>query len=239
MTRDMSAYELAVELAGRELMQGIQEWSDRRRAFLYGAFASTDSPWVDKARLAYLNMVAIPGWTASVGDQLLAELDIRENAELYAAVGGFDISEILQGLGSWWSPSATWYRSGRDLRDAVDQLPEFEQLTELLLGAGANSLTRFFDTIVSGGLRALRLRKTGIKSSRNRDVAFVVEMARVRGLLFATGPNEVGRYLSDATVSAREIGEVLQSRRRSRDHEIKADGSMSLNERSSGPRTAT
>lgn len=60
-------------------------------------------------------MSEVGGFVASVGDELSCELDIREHAELYAAVGGFDVNEITHGLGVGRSPSATWFQLGETL----------------------------------------------------------------------------------------------------------------------------
>ena len=96
-----------IELARRELMQGLEEFPERRRSYLYNQFSvpGDGDRWVDRAARAYQSMTSIGGWTSSVGDLLLAELDVRDNADLYAAVACVDIAEISGGLGAWWSPS--------------------------------------------------------------------------------------------------------------------------------------
>src|SRR5436190_1115063 len=94
--------ETLTELADLELFQGLETPGGRpseRRRELYELFGSPDEPWATKAQEAYAAMARNGGYVASVGDQLSAEVDILENAEMYAALGGFSVSEITTGLG--------------------------------------------------------------------------------------------------------------------------------------------
>jgi hypothetical protein len=201
-----------------ELLQGIlpAESLERRRS-LYDSFGTPEDLWTDKARAAYAAMSEIDGFVASVGDQLSCELDIREHADLYAAVGGFHASEITHGLGVW-SPSATWFLSGKalaereELRDPAND--DFPAASQLLLDAGAHNLASFFSRVAAGGLR---LASSGGRAPwlrrRRREVLFVAEVARMRGLLFREGPKEGGRYLGGEPL---EVIDLIEAVTRSR-----------------------
>lgn len=207
--------ELLATLARIELLQGIPspesagERSTQRRS-LYETFGTKEDRWVDRARAAYMAMSRAGDFVASVGDQLLCELDIREHAELYAAIGGFHSSEITHGLGAWWSPSARWFLSGSalaasaNLEDPVND--DFAAITRLLLDAGADNLASFFARIAEG---SLRLAESGgrrpWRRRRRRQFLLLAEIARMRGLRFRDGPDDYGRYLSDELVNAAEL----------------------------------
>jgi hypothetical protein len=206
--------ESLAALARMELLQGIREESADQRRSLYDRFGGKNDRWIDKARNAYAAMREVNGFVASVGDQLSCELDIRENAELYAAIGGFDVSEITHGLGSWWSPSATWFQSGRALADNAGlrdpALEDFEAASRLLLEAGAHSLATFFSAVAAGGVRLFA--STGRRHSR-REFGFVAEVARRRGLVFRKGPDLNGHYLRGEHVNMTDmINTVTRSR---------------------------
>jgi hypothetical protein len=209
--RDPSA-----ELALLELRQGIDanqspEFPIRRRD-LYDLYGRPDDPWVEKARAAYAAMSRHDGLIASVGDQLAAELDVREHAELYAAVGGFDVTEITQGLGAWWSPSATWFRDGPIFAEAPYEGPE--PIETLLRDAGANALANFFATVVEGGLPLVGSPSLfPWRRRRQREFAFIISVAHARSLLFRAGPDERGHYLRDDKVSSDEILDAIGGRR--------------------------
>jgi hypothetical protein len=164
-------------------------------------------------------MGAAGGFVASVGDELSCELDIRENAELYAAVGGFDVSEITHGLGAWWSPSAAWFQTGQVLISTEElrslALEDFEATSRLLLDAGAHALANFFATVVSGGQRVLNSGGLLLWRRRaRRELLFVTEIARVRGLLFRDGPDEDGHYLRGEPINVAEIVDTVTRSRR-------------------------
>ena len=212
--------ELLIQLARLELLQGVlPQESAERRSSLYDSFGAAEDRWVDKARNAYSAMSATNGFVASVGDELSCELDIRENAELYAAVGGFDVSEITHGLGAWWSPSAAWFQTGQILI-ATDGLrglafEDFEATSRLLLEAGARALANFFATVTSGGQRLLSSGGRLLWRRRaRRELLFVTEIARVRGLLFRDGPDEDGHYLRGEPVDVAEIVDTVTRSRR-------------------------
>lgn len=225
-TADFDAEGLEA-LARLELLQGTLPLEQANLSQRYEAYGAADDPWTAKAAVAYRAMHDHGGWVASVGDELAVELDIRENAELYAAVGGFDVSEITQGLGVWWSPSATWFQLGRTLLAPQIQLgpPEFEQprsseleafnaLSQTLLEAGAQVLTTFFTTIATSGARLVEATgRSGRRRGHQREFAFVAEFARQRALLFRDGPDSNGRYLAWREVSERQLSEVLESAR--------------------------
>jgi len=212
-------------LARLELLQGIQgtDAAGRRRR-LYNRFGAPEDPWVRKARVAYESMHHVDGFVASVGDQLSCELDVREHADLYAAVGGFDVSQITQGLGAWWSPSATWFESGRSLAAqaglANPDSEDFEAMSRLLLDAGAHNLATFFFTVATGGLELISSSDWLWRRSR-KELAFVVEVARVRGLLFQDGPDENGRYLREEDVKESDILGAFAHPKRERPFKVK------------------
>ncbi len=219
MSADGFETDPSAELALLELRQGINgnqfdpEFAAKRRE-LYGFFGEPDDPWVEKARAAYAAMSSHEGpVVATVGDQLAAELDVREHAELYAAVGGFDVTEITQGLGAWWSPSATWFRDGRVFVETPEE--EHRQTTDkLLLDAGANALATFFATVAEGGLPLVRRRSLSPwRRTRQREFAFIIWVAHTRSLLFRAGPDEHGHYLRDDRVSRDEILDAIGGRR--------------------------
>jgi hypothetical protein len=204
-------------LARTELLQGIlSEESPEERTSLYRRFGAENDSWINNARNAYAAMRTVDGFVASVGDQLSCELDIRENAELYAAVGGFGISEITHGVGSWWSPSATWWQSGRALADNEGlrnpASEDFEAVSRLLLDAGAHSLATFFSAVAAGGLRLVT--STSRRSRRHRQFRFVAEVALRRGQLFQDGPDENGHYLRGEPVSVTDIIDAVKRPRR-------------------------
>jgi hypothetical protein len=210
-------HEMVVSLARIELLQGIlrEESSDRRQS-LYDNFGSSGNRWIDRARSAYEAMSEIPGWTSSVGDQLLAEIDIREHAELYSAVGGLEVTEITHGRGTWWSPSATWFWYGSELIASAELIDpvgaDFDEAAQLLLEAGAHSLARFFSAVVTGGLASLDSGRNGAFSRKHfKEAAFVVEVARMRGLLFRDGPDRNGRYLGRESVQTEDIVGMLKN----------------------------
>jgi hypothetical protein len=211
--------ESATALARIELLQGIlPAESAAQRSELYDSFGVPGVPWPVKARAAYAAMSEIGDYVASVGDQLACELDIREHAELFAAVGGFHPNEITHGLGGWWSPSATWFLSGGTLVARADLSEpasrDFPAASRLLLDAGAHNLASFFSRVAAGGLR---LASAGGRAPwsrrRRREILFVAEVARARGLLFRDGPRADGRYLGREPVDVTElIEEVTRSR---------------------------
>lgn len=201
--------EALYALARFELLQGFQLRDvENQRRQLYNRFGAPEDPWIRKAWIAYGAMHQMRGFVASVGDQLSCELDIREHAGLYAAVGGFDVREITQGLGAWWSPSATWFQSGRTLAAgaglANPDSEDFESMSRLLLDAGAHSLASFFAKVTEGGVRLISLGGKRWRR-RRREFAFIAEVARIRGLLFRDGPDENGRYLREEDVKEADI----------------------------------
>jgi hypothetical protein len=213
--------EPLVTLARIELLQGIlpqgelsAEASQQRRS-LYDSFGTPEDPWVDKARAAYAAMSEVGGFVASVGDQLCCELDIRENAEMYAAVGGFEVSEITHGLGAWWSPSGTWFHSGPALAESAlltdPAFEDFPALSRLLLDASANNLASFFARVAAGGLRlATAGARVPWTRRRRRQFLLMAEVARARGLLFRDGPHADGRYLGEEQVEVKDLVEVVR-----------------------------
>ncbi len=204
-------------LARLELLQGVvpPEESASLRDLIYLRLPA--GLWVDRARIAYEEMAGRGGFVASVGDLLSAELDILDQASLYAAIGGFPASEITHGLGAWWSPTATWFQSGRvlleesNLEDPTGA--DFDVFSQLLLRAGARSLVTFFAAVASGGQRAVDSPRARRRPRTDaRAVAFVVAVARHRGRLFRDGPREDGRYLGSDAVSVGEIHDVTLER---------------------------
>ena len=141
------------------------------------------------------------GWVASVGDQLSADVDILENADMYTSLGGFSALEITTGLGSQWSPPAVWFRYGR-------------QSGESLAGRKPSP----FAPRRRGGARSLLLAyrwgcgppdacaPVGPPSrTRRREIAFIAGVLLYRRDRFLEGPGDDGRYLSDERFSAKEV----------------------------------
>lgn len=212
--------EALFQLARIELLQGIlpEEFGEQRSS-IYDSFGAPGDRWIDKARTAYSAMSAGRGLVASVGDELSCELDIRENAELYATVGGFEVSEITRGLGTWWSPSATWFQTGQVFRASEEfrnlAFEDFETASRLLLEAGAHTLANFFSTVAGGGQRFLSSHGRLLWQRRvRREVIFVAEVARVRSLLFRDGPDREGRYLRGEPVDLTDIVDAVTRSRR-------------------------
>lgn len=210
--------EALAELAELELLQGFEVLdgtrSERRRA-LYDLFGSAEVPWATKAHTAYTAMAREGGYVASVADQLSAELDIFENTDVYAAIGGLDAAEITTGLGSWWSPSATWFLYGRVLSASDPERPFFDDRTairQLLLRLGAFSLARFYEHVADGALRLTKSKRwLPGRRARRREVAFVAGVLTLRRTLLLEGPGKDGRYFSTESVSPEEIIEAARS----------------------------
>lgn len=205
--------DVATRLALLELRQGIEAVSPPERAELYNAFGRPDDEWVTKARSAYAAMSEVQGTAASVGDELAAELDIVENAELYAALGGFDAVEITEGLGTWWSPSANWYVVGLRFRAATeDQIRDPIAFDRLLVQAGASALADFFGAVARGGHSMIERRVLSPAQRRDRiELAFLIAVIAERSRLFRAGPDVRGRFFQSPPPSEAELSEMLAS----------------------------
>jgi hypothetical protein len=199
--------DAVIELAHIELYQGVGPPRREQRLELYGLFGSMRDPWSAKARSAYEAMTRVRGYVASIGDQLLAELDVLENAEFYAALGGFEVTQITRGLGLWWSPSATWFEYGRSLLPAdQERSNDLATRAQPLLEAGADVLAHFYGSVASGGLVQLdHLRSYPWRRARRKELAFVIGVLIERRRRFLDGPDENGRYLHDEPLSIEEL----------------------------------
>src|ERR1700730_16361202 len=147
------------QLAQLELLQGVYPDAGmaETKSSLYERFAPDDEDWVEARLRLYGLMDQSGGITASVGDQLLAELDIFSNAQMSTTIAGLDTDLFVGGAGIWWSPSARWFHSGPDVvsqvvivegnqgfRDGLFSLEQFSIVAPHLLAYGAEGLAAFY-----------------------------------------------------------------------------------------------
>jgi hypothetical protein len=194
--------DLAVRIARLEILQGVVSVDGEERNALYYSFGPEESSWEDMAATAYRAMASIGGTVATIGDELLAELDIRSNLRLWATTAGWDEESFLAGAGTWWSPSANWFYRGREVLEAAqfsnpsEIAEEFEVFAQALLLMGANALASLYASVVDGAERLLGEIPKRRKRER-ADLALIGEVARQRGLLFLRGPDPSGRFFTD------------------------------------------
>jgi len=211
---DSWSEETLAELADLELLQGFDdrgvELSERRRELYEGFKSTADEPWATTAKAAYAAMARHGDYVASVGDQLSADIDILENADVYASLGGFSVSEITTGLGSRWSPPAIWFRFGRELAGSDSDV----EVRQLLLRAGAEGLADFYARVAGGAVALTRSSRWRLgQSVRRREIAFISGVLLFRRDRFLEGPRENGRYLTDERVSLEEILQAVRADR--------------------------
>ena len=73
-------------------------------------------------------------------------------------------------------------------------------------------MATFFARVAMGGAGLIR-QGGWPRRRKHRDIAFIVEVARKRGLLFRDGPDDSGRYFGDDDVSEADIvGAVMRAR---------------------------
>lgn len=153
------------------------------------------------------------GVAASVADQRLAQFEILDHAELYAALGGLSPASIREEQ-EWWAPNWSWFLTLRELQEAgelSDPVHEdFHWVAPILLTASADRLSSFYGVIARSGTHTLQRRQRGRLSSGDRAiVTLLIEMLRERGRRFLHGPDAQGRYLAPAGVDELEVGAAL------------------------------
>jgi hypothetical protein len=212
--------DVAFQIARLELLQGIEAVSEEERRRAYETLAPYQSGWPATATRAYEVMANRGGVVASVADLLMAELDIRLGADLWARVAGFDPDLFLQAAGLWWSPSARWFYRGAELLEPaqvtvpVQDGDDFAVLANDLLILGAEGLAAFYLSVGQGAARALRRIPRRRKTAR-ADVALIGELARQRMGRMLDGPGADGRYFASAVAPTRsEIEDSLGRRKR-------------------------
>jgi hypothetical protein len=155
------------------------------------------------------------GTAVSVADQRLAQFEILEHAELYAALAGISVASISEEQ-EWWAPNWSWFLTLRDLQGAnPDRISDpsgadFVWLAPILLTAAADRLASFYGILVRGGAEVLKPRIVGRLSNSDKSVVtLLVEILRERGRRFLHGPDNDGRYLTLVDVDDDEVGRAL------------------------------
>lgn len=158
------------------------------------------------------------GLAASVADQRLAQLEITENVETYAALGGMSVASILD-LHGWWAPNWAWMQTLERLSPTPpEKTDDLEHLAAhwapVLLRAGAETLAGFYGRVAAGAGRLLRLRYRLVtpRSVDRATIAVTISVLEERKRLFLVGPGEDGHYLrrehADEEIARRAIQEL-------------------------------